>query len=275
MRVSGREADERTEIERIEREEFARGHIGPGEDPVEPRPAATLVLVRDAPEARGLQVLLLRRPDTARFAAGAYVFPGGVIDPEDDDPALADRFGPAVAGEERHALVAALRELFEETGLLPGERVPRTPELAEARRRLLAGEVDFPGLIREWDVSFRGLRVSYLSRWVTPPRLSRRYDARFFLAEHRGGEPELLGEEHTWALWIEPRAALRRFRLGELPMLFPTRKTVEEMAEWPDVDAALEVARSRRVRPIRPRLLVRDDRVIPLMPGDERAGADG
>lgn len=259
---------ELTEGERIEREEFARGHIGPGEDPVEPRPAATLVLAR--PAAEGFRILLLRRPEEARFAAGAYVFPGGVIDPGDRAPGLAERFGPGVTGRERAALVAALRELFEETGLLPADGLPGAGELRRGRRALLRDETDLPGLVRRWDLRFRGLRAVYLARWITPEKLDRRYDTRFFLAEHRGGEPELVAEEHTEFLWLRPDEALARFEEGRLRMLFPTRRTVRDLSERDSLEEALRAYRGRRVEPVRPRLLVEGDRVVPLMPGDPR-----
>ena len=255
-----------TESERIEREEFARGHVVPGEEPVEPRPAATAVVARDRPG--GMDLLFLRRPEEARFAAGAYVFPGGVIDPEDEGEALRDRVGPDVTRAEADSLVAALREAFEETGLLPADDLPPEGELARAREALLAGETTFPALLRRWDLGFGGLSVAYFARWVTPARLSRRYDARFFLVEHRGGEPSLIGGEHTEATWIDPREALRRFEAGDLPMLYPTRKTVERLAAHRELTGAMEAFRRARVEPVRPRLLVEGDAVVPVLPGE-------
>lgn len=266
---------ELTESERIEREEFSRGHIGPDEEPVEPRPAATMVLARRGPAGpddgeERLQLLFLRRPDEARFAAGAYVFPGGVIDPEDEDPSLLERFGPGAPAEERVALVAALRELFEETGLLPADRLPDPDRLEEGRYALLAGRASFVELARRWELSFRQLRAVYFARWVTPPKLSRRYDARFFLAEHAGGEPDLVHEEHTEWLWLDPETALARFEAGDLPLLYPTRKTTETLADFDRLESVLRAFRERRVTAVRPRLLVEGEAVIPVLPGDPR-----
>jgi 8-oxo-dGTP pyrophosphatase MutT (NUDIX family) len=268
--------EELTESERIERRELRRGHIGPGEEPAEPRPAATLVLGRG--EGRDLELLLLRRPEEARFGAGAWVFPGGVVDPGDREAELAARLGPEATGSEPAFLAAAIRECFEETGLLPADRLPPWEERKEAREELLAGRIDLPGILERWELSFRELRAAYFARWITPARLSRRYDARFFLAEHRGGEPHLVHGEHTDAAWIAPATALDRFRTGELPMLFPTRKTVESLDQFGSLDEALEAYRRRTVEPVRPRLLVDEDRVVPVMPGDpeyERAGPEG
>lgn len=264
-----------TESERVERREFRRGHIGPEEEPVEPWPAATLVLARGGEQ--GLELLFLRRPETSRFGAGAWVFPGGVVDPGDREAELAGRLGADATSSETTFLAAALRECFEETGLLPADRVPAWEERREVRERLLAGGIDLPGILRRWDLTFRNLRAAYFARWITPARLSRRYDARFFLAEHREGEPHLVHGEHTDATWIAPGRALERFRAGELPMLFPTRKTVEALDGFGSLDEALDVFRRREVRPIRPRLLVEDDRVVPVLPGEpeyERAGLE-
>lgn len=264
--------DDLTESERIERQEFARGHIEPGEEPVDPRPAATMVLARPARGPGGdgpLEVLFLRRPEQSRFAAGAYVFPGGVVDPEDGAAGLEDRFGPAVTDAEPGALVAALREGFEETGILPADDQPPRRELERARGRLLRGETDFGTLVRRLDLEFRGLRAAYFARWITPPRLSLRYDARFFLARHRGGEPRLVHGEHTEAIWLDAPEALRRFEAGRLPMLYPTRKTVEDLAELGTLDEAFRTYRERRVEAVRPRLLVEGEAVVPVLPGED------
>lgn len=260
--------DELTESESIERQEFARGHIGPGQEPVQPRPAATMVTVRAGCGGAPLEVLLLRRPETARFGAGAYVFPGGVVDPGDRGSVLDGRAGGTGDVPEPAALVAALREAFEETGLLPADRLPDPDELRSARDALLAGELTFAELVRRHDLTFHGLRVAYFARWVTPPLLSRRYDARFFLAEHRGGEPRLIHDEHTEARWIEPAEALRRFDAGDLPMLYPTRKTTAELARFGSPDEAFEAFLRRRVEPVRPRLRVEGERVVPVLPGE-------
>jgi recombination protein RecT len=258
-----------TESERIEREEFARGHLAPGQEPVLPRPAATMVLARGGAAGRPpIEVLLLKRPRAATFAAGAYVFPGGVVDPADAAVPLAGRLGPLVTRAESPALAAALRELFEETGILPADRLPAEEELSTGRRELLANRTEFAELVSRWDLRFEGLRARYLSRWITPEQLDRRYDARFFVAEHRGGEPRLVGRELVEATWLDPATALRRFQEGDLPMLFPTRLTMQEMSRFEDLDALLAWAAAREVRPRRPRLVVKGDTISPVLPAE-------
>lgn len=257
------EAD--TPVARLEREEFARGHLKPGESPVEPRPAATVAVAREGGSA-GLRVLLLRRPLETRFAAGAYVFPGGVVDAADADPRLTRALPEDADGEERPALVAALRELFEETALLPADRPVPAPELGRLRYALVAGRIGFAEVVDELGARFRRLQVAYFARWITPARLRRRYDARFFLIGH-DREPRLT-EEHTEHAWLAPAEALDRFRAGELPMLLPTWRSLERLARFGSLEEALSDLRSRPVRATRPRLLVEGDRVRPVLPGE-------
>ncbi len=262
--------DLRRATERIEREEFARGHIAPGEEPARPRPAATIVTAWSAPNEDSYQVLLLRRPDTARFAAGAYVFAGGVIDAADRTPAALDLLPPTLRDTEAPAAVAALRELFEETGLLPADR-PMDRRLAtDVRTRLLAGDMDFADAARSLGVAFQNLQAAYFSRWITPARFARRYDTRFFLTVLAGPEPPtpVLTEELDGFLWIDPGEAVRCFAAGELPMLFPTRSTLQELAGEPDLARLLEKYRSHVPQPMEPRLLVRGDSVRPVLPGE-------
>lgn len=269
-------------VERVEQEEFARGHIAPDEEPVEPRPAATIAVARppaydgEPPPAGSpspsFEVLLLLRPRTSRFAAGAFVFPGGVIDPADEDPsleaALARPDGSVVP--EPAALAAGIRELFEETGILPADRMPPPDALRRARRALREDRLTLPELVEELDLGFHRLRFAYIARWITPERLARRYDTRFFLlAPDAPGWPDpTLTREHTAFEWARPDAAVERFRRGELPMLFPTWKTLERLARHPDLDRALSALEADEVPTIRPRLLLEEGRVRPVMPGD-------
>lgn len=260
-------------VQRIEQEEFARGHIAPGETPVDPRPAATVVLARRPIRKRpGFQVLLLRRPETASFAAGAYVFPGGVLDPADGAPSLRARLArPEVsAAPEAAALAAGIRELFEETGILPADEPLPSTEARRAREALLEDRVSLARVAEDLDLSFERLRTVYFGRWITPELLARRYDTRFFLigpGRREWSEPELT-PEHTAYLWEDPGGAVQRFQAGELPMLFPTWKTLERLARYSDLETALAELATARVDPVRPRLVVEAGWVHPVLPGD-------
>ncbi len=267
----------RRATERIEREEFARGHIGEGERPVEPRPAATIIAAWSPPDGSPYRVLLLRRPETSRFAAGAYVFAGGVIDESDGRREALDLLPTSLRATEAAAAVAALREMFEETGSLPSDDPVDAIAAAAVREELLAGECDFAEAAMTLGATFRDLRAAYLSRWITPARFARRYDTRFFLtvlAAPVPPTPELTGELDGYQ-WITPTEAVRQFSRGELPMLFPTRSTLQTLAAEPDLERLLVRYREHVPEPVEPRLLVRGDSVRPVLPGDpdyEEAG---
>lgn len=231
---------------RLEARELAAAEAaGPRSEPVTPRPASGLVLVRD--RADGPEVLLVRRRSDVGFAAGAFVFPGGTLDEEDGDPAWEARLRmPAVheladvsdagAGEPpaRAFVAAALREGFEETGVLVGvDRVPAA--VLRERAALVAGRRRFIDLIAsalDRPLDARGLALC--ARWITPEPLARRYDARFFIAVAPPGI-EVVHETGELAehIWIAPSDALERYFDEAFPMLFPTARTLGWLAELP------------------------------------------
>ena len=218
------------------------------------------------------EILLLRRPAEARFAPGAYVFPGGVIDEDDAFPAWADRI-PTVA--EPTACVAALRELFEETGILPGcRRAVASEELARARGELLLQRARFSEVAADLGIDFSAVRVVYFARWITPASAALRFDTRFFLlaAEEPLGAVSLT-VEHDAALWATPAAALRRYADGRLPMLFPTVRTLECLAGFASIGSGLEALRDRSVEPALVKMRGGGGEARPLAPGDP--GYDG
>jgi 8-oxo-dGTP pyrophosphatase MutT (NUDIX family) len=268
---------QRTVTERIEREEFARGNIGPEEAPAEPRAASTIVLAREVHDSP-FEVLLLKRPSTSRFAAGAFVFPGGTIDPGDAEPRLSTRLPTLGPNTEAAAVFAALRELFEETGLLLTNKRPDAAAEVRVRQELLEDKLSFGAILEEHDLSFTALEVCYFARWVTPTRFSRRYDTHFFLtalpSEHTQFEPTLT-DEIAGFVWLTPSRAIELFRGGRLPMLFPTRVTLEGLAEFGSIEEMVTVYRSRHIEPLTPRLVISKNSIRPVLPGDpEYVGAD-
>jgi 8-oxo-dGTP pyrophosphatase MutT (NUDIX family) len=230
-------------------------------DPIAPlRDAATVVLLRDAPGVP--EVLLLRRHARSGFAAGAWVFPGGVVDPGDRclDPALwtgldVDAAAAVTGRPPDIALglhVAAVRETFEEAGLLlarrPDGTAPPAPERTLDLLRWLAaaGAVLDLGLLRPY------------SRWRTPDQEPRRYDTVFFLARAPQGQVAASDRvETTEARWLTPGAALEAHARGELPLIYPTVVTLEELAGLGDLDAILSaVPRGTRLRPLQPHVVL-------------------
>lgn len=234
--------------------------------PAVPRPAATVVVAR--PTAPAFEVLLLRRPARARFAAGAWVFPGGAIDEDDASPVWRGRL-PEVG--EPTACVAALRELFEETGIFAGSWSAESPaRRAGTRRALLAGRTTFSEMAATLRIDFSSLRIAYFARWITPTNAALRFDTRFFLlgAGERPG-PVSLTSEHERSLWTTPGEALHGFAAGDLPMLFPTVKTLERLAAFASLEAALKALRDVAVAPALVGLHEGRARVRPLPPGPD------
>ncbi len=257
--------------------------------PPTPRPAAGVILARDT--AAGPEVLLVRRRSDAGFAAGAYVFPGGTLDEEDGDPAWRDLLvappAEAIAGAADPDgppgltyVVAALREMFEETGvLLASGPLPDREKLAAEREALVAGRRRFLDIVKDWKISLASDRVVLCARWITPEALSRRYDARFFLEESPPGveiAPET-GElvEH---LWVTPGEALERYFANRFRMLFPTAKTLSWLEEGRSVAEWRERFLHSDVKATLPRLRWSNGEVISVIPGEPRydeRGGDG
>lgn len=229
--------------------------------PVEPRPAASVVIVREsapgAPEP--LEVWMIRRKKTMKFLGGYYAFPGGRVDVGDGVPeALACVRGldaPAASGifpghDTLPALafwVTAVRELLEESGLLLAcdtagraidARQPATLHaLTRLRKDLMAGAGSLPALLaREgWCVDVRGLR--YLSHFITPSSSPIRFTARFFLCRVPDDQaPALFTEETSEAFWIHPGEGYRRFIAGDMAMAEPAEYGLGYLAQFSSLD---------------------------------------
>jgi 8-oxo-dGTP pyrophosphatase MutT (NUDIX family) len=218
--------------------------------------------MRDA--ADGLEVLLLRRSPLAAFVPGAYVFPGGLVDPGDATPeaiACIEGLTPeraavrlGLVGTDPPAIayyVAAVREAFEETGILVGSR--RGSSSSEVRTDLLAGRIPFAVALTRLSCRVDGGGIAYFAHWITPERSPRRYDTRFFAAQVTGElEPVLDEREMTEALWITPGKAAQAHSRGSLPMILPTVRTLERLAGFPDAKSALAELATAPVRTVFP-----------------------
>jgi 8-oxo-dGTP pyrophosphatase MutT (NUDIX family) len=247
--------------------------------PTVARPAATVVLLRDAPQpgpgGASVQVFLQRRVAGMAFAGGMTVFPGGGVDTGDrPDPGLwrgpgadwwARQFGCA-PDEAGPLVVAAVRETFEECGVLlagPGAVDPAARDDLVGRRRTMNDVLGAAALPLQADL------LAPWARWVTPEAEPRRYDTAFFVAAvPEGQEADARTTEAVEATWWYPADALAGALRGELRLMPPTQHTLEEIAGYADVAGVLAAARSRVVRVHRPVVHRDGRRVVVTVPGD-------
>lgn len=253
------------------------------------RQAATVMLVRDQ-AVSGIEVLMLQRNLNADFVGGAYVFPGGAVDPEDSGAlvdthvvGLGDELASARLGLPSGGIaywVAVLRELFEEAGLLltahgASTAIAADPEaakrLAAMRHELNARERSFRSIIEAEDLVLDVSHVHYFAHWITPEGSPRRYDTYFFVAEAPEGQ-EAIHDNHETVdtIWIDPLDALERQRRGEISIILPTIKNLEAIGRFSRVADLLEAARSAdEVPAILPRFTEDGGGIRLLLPGDE------
>lgn len=228
------------------------------------RPAATLIVVRDAPG--GLELLLLQRADKGDHNSGAWVFPGGLLDPADercrslcaglDDAAASARLGVARAGLDFY--VAAIRECFEEAGLLfavdehdrvVGMEGDAASRWAALRPALHKGERELAAICRDAGLRLAADRLCYLAHWVTPLGLPKRFDTRFFLAVLPEGQASAHDAIETLDhVWLRPASALSPENARRL--LKVTRSMIETVGRFADTRSLLAWARSLREIPM-------------------------
>jgi 8-oxo-dGTP pyrophosphatase MutT (NUDIX family) len=242
--------------------------------PIAPRDSATVILLRDG--ANGLEVFMLERHLNSDFAGGAYVFPGGTIDGRDTDPDAA-RYLDARDDVDVSFYLCAIRETFEEAGALlatrDGEPVPLSDDEEgrfEARRvELAARGGSLADFAEQEGLRFAGDALHYFSRWVTPEFAPKRYDARFFVATMPDGQDPLHDDvETTASTWIRPTDAIARARDGLFSIIFPTRKTLEELARFDTAADVIASTEGKEIVPILPTVVLSEGSARVVLPGD-------
>ena len=216
--------------------------LHPHREPVATRPAATVLLLRDAQGGDGLEVLKTRRSAQASFAPGAYVFPGGGIDALDAAPATHAAADRRPTQDDLHLTqaIAAIRESFEELGVL----------LARHADGRMADAQDIAAIDRHQpfaaQCAARGLRLAadsvyLLAHWTGDRDLTRRFDVPFLVARMPEGQEPVADEtEQFEPVWVRPQDALARHEAGQFFMIYPTIRTLQRLAGLASTQAVLD-----------------------------------
>jgi 8-oxo-dGTP pyrophosphatase MutT (NUDIX family) len=240
-----------------------------------------------APEG-AYQVFMVRRSTKSTFVPDVYVFPGGSLEASDSSPDALDRLAgitpaeiarifrdtPGVGADADMVAItpeqiaglhlAALRELFEEAGVLLvqdeqgnefeiGRDPARRAHFHAARKAMQNNELSFLQLLEREKLKADAGRLIYFSHWITPPSEHRRFDTRFFLATvDFGHEAEADEYETTQGVWIEPGKALELFKQKQFNMIFPTIAHLKRLAARPTLPALREYARTKEIVPAMP-----------------------
>lgn len=251
--------------------------LDPAVAPPSPRDAATVLVLRDGPD--GPEVFLVRRTADARFMGGAYVFPGGRVDPGDADPAVpcdltpeeaAARLGEDDPARARALYVAAIRECVEEAGILLATGNVTDPVIDALRAALsVRGAPPIASLLAPYALRLDARALVPFARWVTPRAETKRFDARFFLvrapADTRAARHD--GSETVDSAWMTPRAAIERALRDEIVLAPPTWRTLAELTPARSVDEAMALAPAA-ITPREPAVAL-DDGVIHVVFHDD------
>ena len=239
-----------------------------GDPQPETIPAATVVIFRNDPAGGPPQLLMVTRSRNMSFAGGMAVFPGGRIDPADRD--LAPRIAPQLDETQGAAMIAAMRETLEETGLVIAvKEAVSAAEAADARAMLLETVALAPVLDRfGWTLDLS--RLVYFARWWPRFRHERSFDTHFYLYDIGTGAVDIAVDatENTRLFWTSAADALAAADRGEIAVIFPTRRNLERLATFADFRAAKAHAEATPVRTITPQIEDREGGRVLTIPGD-------
>lgn len=252
--------------------------------PVTPRRAATVLLLRDT--AAGPEVHMLRRRTSMAFAGGAYAYPGGGVDPRDEQPVRwagpaleewAERLGLDDPAQAQAVVCAAVRETFEEAGVLLAGETPDTvvgdttgEDWERDRAALVARELSFADFLDRRGLALRSDLLGAWARWITPEFEQRRYDTWFFVAVLPAGQRtrDVSGEADR-TVWTRPADAADGYDRGELTMMPPTIATLRSLQPCATAADALAAAGKQSMTPVLAHARVEGDQVVLTWPGHD------
>lgn len=241
------------------------------ENPIQPDriAAATVIVFRNSGDGNPPELLMVTRSRNMIFAGGAAVFPGGRVDPADFD--LAASLNTALPADEAAHRVAAIRETLEETGLAIGVTGRVDADIARAARAMLLEHGTLGPVLAAMDWQLDLDAVLPFARWFPKnERLPRLFDTRFYLADLGTGAVDIAVDqtENTRLYWITARGALEAAERGDLSIIFPTRRNLERLAQFPDFAAAARDCARFPVQTIIPRIAEEDGQRWLCIPED-------
>ena len=256
-----------------------------------PKKAATVILLRDK-KPEGFEVFLLKRHEKSSFMGGNFVYPGGRVDRDDGSLEICS-FSKGITFDEAHKIlggtfspeesfahwIAAIRELFEEAGVLLAYaqnedlvQIKNQDELnkfSNYRSLLQKGGITICQMAQEEKLLFALDQLLYYAHWITPEARSERFDTRFFLAQYPIGQEASHDQKETTAgIWITPQKALEENLNGEVMLSPPTLKTLEDLSRFKSIGEVLYSFKAREIRPILPILTKISDNPLIVFPWD-------
>jgi 8-oxo-dGTP pyrophosphatase MutT (NUDIX family) len=256
-----------------------------------PKKAATVILLRDK-EPGGLEVFLLKRHEKSSFMGGNFVYPGGRVDREDGSLEICSFskgvtfdeaqkiFAATTSPEESFAYwIAAIRELFEEAGVLLAydqkgnlfqiKNRDEQEKWLHYRESLQKGKISICEMAQREKLLLALDQLHYYAHWITPEARSERFDTRFFLARHPEGQEASYDQRETTAgAWLTPRKALEENLKGEVILSPPTLKTLEDLSRFETIGDVFQSLKRENIQPVLPILTKISDGPLLIFPWD-------
>jgi 8-oxo-dGTP pyrophosphatase MutT (NUDIX family) len=242
--------------------------------PTVARPSATVMLVRDG--AEGLEIFMVKRDRMVDLASGALIFPGGKVDA--DDANVEVPWGTSLSGPEPQYWIAAVRETFEEAGVLIAQREGAADVIEEVgaraledqyRKPLNAKTVQFSSFMQKEALAPAFDHMVHFAHWISPENLAKRFDTHFFLVAMPEGQiAEHDGQEAVSSVWKRPAELLADAEAGREFLVPATRLNIELLADSKTVADAMRDARGRTVTSVMPKLVKDATGVRAVIPAD-------